>query len=633
MRSAVELRNSQLEIYRFRMRLIVACGFVLLFFALLLARFVYLQVLRHDHYQTLAEANRISIVPIVPNRGLITDRNGVILADNYSAYTLEITPSEVGDLDALIDALSTVVEISPRDRRRFRKLIEDSPSFESLPIRTGLSEVEIARFAANRYRFPAVEINARLFRRYPRGELFSHVIGYVGRINKRELDQLDASDQLSNYRGTDYIGKTGIERSYERQLHGIAGFKQVEIDSSGRMVRSLSRTAPVSGENLVLTIDAGLQEMAYKAFGDYRGALVAIDPRDGAVLALVSKPGFDPNLFVDGIDTQTWRELNDSIDHPLSNRALRGQYPPGSTVKPFMALAALELGKRTPQYTIYDPGYFTLPGVSHHWRDWKRGGHGRVNLHASIVHSCDTYYYALANDLGIDAIHDFLIRFGFGRRTGIDIEGEEAGILPSTQWKMRRYGQKWYTGDTISVGIGQGYLVATPLQLAQAVAIIASDGKVFKPHVVQYTQDSRSRQLTSLAAPPVTVLDLKPKNLALVKAAMVDVLRPGGTAARAGAGAPYAMAGKSGTAQVVAIKQNERYVESKVELRHRDHALFIAYAPAEKPTIAVAVLVENGGSGSHTAAPIARAVFDYYLLGKRPPPLVADVDGAADAGD
>jgi penicillin-binding protein 2 len=597
---------------------------VLVMFTALFARFVYLQVVKHEHYHTLAEANRISIVPIVPNRGLITDRNGIVLAHNFSAYTLEITPGKVHDLETLLNELAGIVQITPRDRRRFKRLLDESRNFESLPIRTRLSEEEIARFAANRYRFPGVEINARLFRQYPRAEIFSHVIGYVGRINERDLDHLEATGQVSNYRGTDHIGKIGIEQMYERHLHGNTGFEEVEIDSSGRAVRSLSRAPPVSGSDLVLTIDARLQEVAYNVFGDFRGALVAIDPRNGAVLALVSKPGYDPNMFVDGIDTQTWREMNESLDRPLTNRALQGQYPPGSTIKPFTALAALELGKRTPSYTIKDPGFFMLAGGSHQWRDWKKGGHGVVNMRKAIAVSCDTYFYGLANDLGIDAIHGFLEPFGFGRRTGIDIEGEGTGILPSQQWKMRRFRQKWFAGDTISVGIGQGYIVTTPLQLAQATAIIASGGAVYKPHLVQVLQDSRSNQVTTIAPELVTTLSFNADSVALVKSAMVDVMRAGGTAALAGEKSLYNFAGKTGTAQVIAIKQGERYEQTKVHERQRDHALFVAYAPAENPTIALAVVVENGGSGSGTAAPIARAVLDYYLLGKQPQPLKLD---------
>jgi penicillin-binding protein 2 len=621
MPAAVVLRDLQLELHRFHLRLTIAAAAMLVLFALLALRFFYLQVLEHEHYHTLAEQNRISIVPVVPNRGIISDRNGVVLAHNYSAYTLEITPSRAGDLEALIDALAQIVEITPRDRRRFRKLLEESRNFESLPIRTRLSEEEIARFAANRYRFPGVEINARLFRQYPHAELFSHVVGYIGRISPRDRERLEESGQAANYRGSDHIGKIGVEQSYERELHGVTGVERVETDAAGRAVRSLSRTPPVSGNNLVLTLDARLQEVAYTAFGDYRGALVAIDPRTGGVLALVSKPGFDPNLFVDGVDSQTWSELLGSPDKPMTNRALHGQYPPGSTIKPFMALAALELGKRTPHYAIHDPGFFTLAGGSHQWRDWKKGGHGIVDLHRSIVVSCDTYYYGLAHDLGIDAIHGFLGRFGFGARTGLDIEGEASGILPSQQWKMNRFRQKWFAGDTISVGIGQGYLVATPMQLAYATAILAAEGAAHRPHLVQSVQDARSYQLKSVSPQPAGFVPLKPEHLQRVRNAMVDVMRPGGTAARAGADAAYTIAGKTGTAQVIAMKPGEKYDPNRISERLRDHALFIAYAPVENPVIALAVLVENGGSGSGTAAPIARQVLDYYLLGRAPEPL------------
>ena len=618
---AVELRDAQLEIHRFRLRLAIASTFVLLMFGVLATRFAYLQVVQHAHYHTLAEANRISIVPIVPNRGIITDRNGVVLAHNYSAYTLEITPGRVADLEALVNELATIVDITPRDRRRFKKLLEESKNFESLPIRTRLSEEEIARFAANRYRFPGVDINARLFRQYPHAELFSHVVGYIGRINERDVKQLEESEQLSNYRGTDHIGKVGIEQRYEKQLHGTTGVEEVETDAAGRAVRSLSRRSPLSGNNLALTLDAKLQEVAYRAFGDFRGALVAIDPRNGAILALVSKPGFDPNLFVDGIDAQTWSEINNSPDKPMSNRALQGTYPPGSTFKPFMALAGLEVGKRSPHYTINDPGFFTLAGAGHQWRDWKKGGHGAVDLHKSIVISCDTYYYGLANELGIDNIFNFISQFGFGKRTGIDIDGESVGILPSQEWKMRRFKQKWFAGDTISVGIGQGYMIATPLQLAHATAAIAANGTVYRPRLVQHVQDSRTSQLQSVAPHVVGAVAAKPENLQRVQKAMVDVTKSG-TAARASAGAPYTFAGKTGTAQVVSMRGS--YVESRVHDRHRDHALFIAYAPAEKPTIAVAVLVENGGHGGSTAAPIARKIFDFFLLGKEPEPLKRD---------
>ncbi|MFZ9150014.1 MAG: penicillin-binding protein 2, partial [Burkholderiales bacterium] len=517
----IEIRDSERELQRFRGRLAILGIFLLSLFGLLLLRFFYLQVIQHGHYSTLAEANRISIQPIAPHRGIIVDRNGVQLAHNYSAYTLEITPSKVPDLNATIDELAEVVEITPRDRRRFRKLLEESKRFESLPIRTRLSDEEISRFAAHRYRFPGVEAKARLFRQYPQGEMFSHVVGHIGRINQKEVEKLESEDRLANYRGSDYIGKTGLEQSYEKFLHGTTGVEEVEVDSGGRAVRTLSRTPPVSGNNLVLNLDAKLQEIAYNAFGERRGALVAIDPTTGGVLAFVSKPGFDPNLFVDGIDPQSWGELNGSIDKPLLNRAAAGTYPPGSTFKPFMALAALFYGKRTPQQAISDPGFYMFGG--HRFRDDKVGGHGMVDMYKSIVVSCDTYYYVLANDLGIDPISRFMAMFGFGSRTGIDIGGESAGILPSSEWKMRRFKQKWYPGETISVGIGQGYNSYTPLQLASAMATLANDGVMFRPHIVNYVEDIRTLEKSLIEPKPLRDLALKPEHLKVIKDSLIGV--------------------------------------------------------------------------------------------------------------
>jgi penicillin-binding protein 2 len=612
-----ELRDHQKELRNFQVRLAVSAGLVLAMFCVLLARFFYLQVLQHDYYHTLAENNRISIVPIIPNRGLILDRNGAVLAHNYAAYTLEITPNKTGELDAVIDELAQVVEITPRDRKRFRKLLDEGRDFASLPVRTRLNDQEVARFAVNKYRFPGVDIRARLFRHYPNAEVASHVLGYIGRLTQADLDRLEAEGVAANYTGSDFIGKAGLEARYERALHGTTGFEEVETDAGGRAVRTLRSTLPVSGNNLLLSLDARLQDVAERVFGDRRGALIAIEPSTGGVLALVSKPGYDPNLFVDGIDTQNWEMLNNSPDHPLNNRALQGVYPPGSTFKPFMALAALELGKRSPRYTIADPGYFVLGGAGgHRFRDWKAGGHGMVDMHKSIVVSCDTYYYGLAQDLGIDNIHGFIGKFGFGSKTGIDIDGEVAGLLPSQDWKMRRFKQKWFVGDTISVGIGQGYNLATPMQLAFATSIIANNGVTFRPHVVRHIQNSQTNELTSIEVEPIGTLPLRPENLTLVREAMVDVTRPGGTAAWAGAGATYKIAGKTGTAQVIAMKQS--YDEKRIHERHRDHSLFIAFAPAAAPAIALGILVENGGHGSTAAAPIARKVMDFYLLGKEP---------------
>ena len=614
--TGVEFRDSHREQQQIRVRLGVLTGVVVVMFAILLARFVYLQVMQHAHYHTLAEANRISIVPATPGRGVITDRNGVELAYNYTAHTLEITPSKAGNVDNAINSLGEIVEISPRDRRRFRQLLEESKSFESLPIRSRLSDEEIARFAAHRYRFPGVEIKARLFRQYPQGELFSHVIGYIGRINQKELDKLDESGEIANYRGTDYIGKMGLEQSYERALHGTTGVEQVEIDSAGRAVRLLSRTPPTSGSNLVLKMDAGLQALAFKAFGNRRGALVAMDPQTGGVLAFVSKPGFDPNLFVDGIDPQSWAELRNSPDRPMLNRALNGSYPPGSTFKPFMALAALTYGKRTPQSGISDPGYYWLG--NHQFRDDVVGGHGWVDMYKSIVVSCDTYYYMLANDLGIDNIARFMSQIGFGSRSGIDLTGESTGTLPSREWKKKRFNKEWFLGETVSVAIGQGYNAYTPLQLASAVSTLANDGVMFKPHVVDYIENVATKVRTPVEPQPLRKLDWNPDHIATIKRAMVGVNKEG-TSAAVFAGAPYTSGGKTGTSQVIAIKQGEKYIESRVQERFRDHALFIAYAPADKPRIAVALIVENAGFGAKSAAPIARQVLDYYLLGKESP--------------
>ena len=625
------LRDHRRELATFESRLAVAGLVIFAAFALLTARFVWLQVIQKSHYHTLAEANRISIVPAVPNRGVILDRHGEVLASNESAYTLEVTPTEAGNLERALEELAQIIDITPRDRRRLKRLQEETRNLGSLPVRTRLSEVEVARFAANRYRFPGFDVKARLFRSYPQGEVASHAVGYIGRINEADLKRIEAEGQAADYKGTLHIGKLGIEGAYEQDLHGTTGSERVETDAGGRAIRSLSREAPLPGNDLIVTLDLGLQRAAEEAFGDYRGALVAIEPKTGDVLALVSKPGFDPNLFVDGIDPQSWDQLNNSPDKPLNNRALRGQYPPGSTIKPFMALAALSAGKRTPEFTIADPGVWSLPGVDRPFRDWKQGGHGMVNLHRSIVISCDTYYYGLANELGVDAIHRFMTPFGFGARTGIDIDGELPGLQPSSDWKWRRFKQRWYAGDTISVGIGQGYWLATPLQLAAATAVLANDGRVVQPRLVRAIRDSRTREIRELPVRNGPTLALRPEHLALVKAAMVDVMRPGGTAARAAEGAAYQMAGKTGTAQVIGMKAGEKYDEKRVKERHRDHALFIAFAPAEDPKIALAVLAENGGGGSGTAAPIARRVVDYYLAGRRN--AGAFVEIAEPAGD
>ena len=628
---ASELRNPERELFYFRRRLMVAGALVVVAFAGLFARFFYLQVVQHAHFQTLAETNRIAIVPIVPNRGVITDRNGIVLAQSYSAYTLEVTPSRVRNLDQTIDQLAEIVDVQPRDRKRFKKLLEESKNFESLPLRTRLTDQEVARFAVNRYRFPGVEIKARLFRQYPFGALASHVVGYIGRITDKDLERIADWDDTANYKGTDYIGKVGVELSYERELHGITGVEDVEVDAGGRAVRTLSRTPPVSGNNLRLSLDIKLQQAAEAAFGDRRGALVAIDPTSGDVLAFVSKPGFDPNLFVDGIDPANWQELNESPDKPLLNRPLRGAYPPGSTIKPFLAMSALNSGKRTPQQAIFDRGFFQIPEQAHVFRDDKPGGHGTVDMYRSIVVSCDTYYYQLASETDIDETARFLSAFGFGAKTGIDIEGELTGTLPSRAWKRQRFPKdaKWYLGDSISAGIGQGYNAFTPMQLAHAIAMIANDGVGYTPHLVKSVQDVRTGAVREIAAQPSSRLDIKPEYLAFIKHALQGVNKEG-TSAAAFKDARYPSAGKTGTAQVFSLK-GEKYSEHKLDERLRDHAWFMAYAPADQPRIAVAVLVENGGFGAQAAAPIARKVFDYYLLGSNEPgPVPAGADKPSD---
>jgi penicillin-binding protein 2 len=616
-RRTVELRDHRRDLYLFQIRLAVAGAVVAGVFLMLLSRLFYLQVVQHDYYQLMAEQNRVNIVPVVPHRGLIVDRNGVTLASNYAAYTLEITPSQVDNLDAVIDELSTLVDITPKDRRRFDKLLEEVPDFSSIPIRTRLNDEEVARFAVNRFRIRGVDINARLFRHYPSGNIASHVVGYIGRMSERDFAGLQKNGLAHNYTKSDYIGKVGLEQNYERVLRGVTGYEHVETDASGRSIRTLRSILPATGNNLLLALDAKLQQIAENAFGDYKGSVVAIDPETGGVLALVSRPGFDPNLFVEGIDPTHWDTLNNSPDHPLNNRALQGVYPPGSTFKPFMAMAGLELGKRDANYSINDPGYFVLGGSGHVFRDWKAGGHGIVNMRKAIVESCDSYFYGLAQDLGIDLIHEFIGQFGFGKNTGIDISGEVSGLLPSREWKEKRFGQRWYVGDTISIGIGQGYNLVTPLQLASATAILASGGRIFRPHLVQHIQNSQSNELETVEPHPVEEVPFQPRHIDLVRNAMVDVTRPGGTAAWAGSGAKYAFAGKTGTAQVIGLR-GQNYDEDRVAEKYRDHALFIAFAPADAPKIALAIIVENAGHGGSVAAPIARKMIDYYLLGLEP---------------
>ena len=615
------LRNVELELVRFRHRTLMVLAALSACFFILLARLVYLQVLQHEQLSQQAENNRTAIVPVVPNRGQILDRNGIVLASNYSAYTLEITPARVASVEQTIDDLAQIVEITPRDRRRFKKLREESKSFDSVSIRSRLSDEEVARVAAQLYRFPGVAIKARLFRSYPYGELASHVIGYIVRINqaeKRVMEDWPEEDQ-GNYRGTDYIGKLGIEQSYEKNLHGITGVERLETSAGGRAVRKLASSPSTPGDSVTLSIDIKFQHLIETLFGARRGALVALNPKTGEVLALVSKPTFDPNLFVEGIDADSWKELNESINKPLLNRALRGTYPPGSTYKPFMAMAALQSGKRSPSAIINDAGSWTYGG--HVFRSHGDTGLGPVDMYRSIVKSSNVYYYSLANELGVDAIHDFMAPLGFGQLTGIDLLGEVRGVLPSQAWKRNTYKRpeqkKWYGGETISLGIGQGYNTFTMLQMASATATLANGGIKHAPQVVLSRQDALNHTIQVVPAKPTQDLGFKPDHVAVIRRALVGVTQEG-TSARVFAGAPYLSGGKTGTAQAVTIGQKDKYNAAKMEEHQRDHALYMAFAPAEDPTIVLAVVVENAGFGAEHAAPIARRAFDYWLLGQYP---------------
>ncbi len=578
----------------------------------LVARLFYLQIFSHEHFTMLSQKNRVSLVALPPTRGLIYDRNGVLLAQNLPSFSLEVVPEQVSDMDATLSDLSKVIEISDSDLKRFKKLLQQKRSFESVPLRFRLSEEEVAKFANDRFRFPGVDIEARLVRDYPKGRQAVHLIGYVGRINEEELQQLDASV----YSGISHIGKTGVEKTYEDLLHGKAGFKQVEINALGRSLRTLEATAPTPGKNLYLTIDSALQAAAEDAFGDRRGALVAIDPANGDVLALVSTPTFDPNPFVNGIETEEYAALEQSPNRPLFNRALRGQYPPGSTVKPFMGLAGLENGKMSAEDTTYCPGFFSLKGNSHRYRDWKHSGHGTTNLDKAIAESCDVYFYDLALALGIDRIHGFLSQFGFGQKSGIDLQGEMAALLPSREWKQKSRKQAWYPGETVIVGIGQGYMLTTPLQLASATATMASRGNHMRPRVVKAIQEPDRSSVAIVEPVRNNVIRLSNSDYwDQAINAMINVVHgANGTAKAIGANASFQIAAKTGTAQVYSLKQNEKYNADNIPEKLRDHALFIAFAPAEAPRIALSIIVENGGHGGGTAGPIARQILDHYLL-------------------
>lgn len=604
---------------RFRLRAIVGASFALAFFLALAARLWYLQVDRYEGFSQRADNNRIAVLPIPPRRGQIMDRHGEILARNYRTYTLEVVPAQAGNIDEMFDRLRQIVYVSPFDQRRFKRRIGEQSRYASVVLRNNLNDTEAAWFAAHAFLFPGVDLRARWVREYPQGVTAAHVVGYIGRIAENDLDALEASGSLGNYRGTDVIGKKGIEKTWEAQLHGKTGLDEVEVNASGRPIRTLRRIDPVPGEDVKLSIDLSLQRVAEAAFGDNRGALVAIEPATGEVLAFVSQPSFDPNLFVDGIDVENWRQLNESPDHPLINRPLYGTYPIGSTYKPFVALAALELGKRSATQRFPDPGFYEFGGQR--FRNAGSVAYGMTDMHKALVVSSDTYFYSLGPEIGVNALHDFMKPFSFGQLTGIDLDGERAGVLPSTDWKRRSYkdreNQRWYAGETISVAVGQGYNSFTLLQLAQATSTLANDGLYRKPHLVHAVRDPlKDGQENEVVADSYRI-PLKQANVDVVKRAMADVVKSG-TARRAFANTPYNAAGKTGTAQVYSLR-GAKYRADKIDERLRDHALFMGFAPAENPKIAVALIVENAGWGASSAAPVARKIFDHWLVGPTAP--------------
>ena len=602
----MRLRDRQRESQIIQMRLIWTLAFVVIVLAALVSRMIWLQWVQHDRFQALADQNRVQTQAIAPPRGLLLDRHGRILADNQPDFSLVVIPEQVRDLDAALNGLRELISIDDDQIERFHiQRKQRRRAWEAIPLRSRLTMEEIALIAEARHEWPGVRIEAEAIRHYPHGDLFSHVVGYVNRINAEDIAAMDEAT-LANYSGTNFYGRAGIERQYEERLHGKVGYRKVETNARGRVQQVLEEIPPVPGEDIRLNLDLDVQRAAWDALGSRRGAVIAIDPRDGGVLAFVSRPGFDPNLFVTGISLTDYAAYRDDPDRPLFNRALQGQYPPGSTIKSMMGLAALEAGVTDWQRTIRDPGFFNLPGTTRIIRDWKRGGHGVVNLHTAVVESCDTYFYDASLKMGIDHMADFLAHFGLGKATGIDLQGELAGILPSREWKQRTRKSAWFHGDTVNTSIGQGYMLATPLQLAQTMVVSARRGKQIVPRVA----------MGAPAPEPKNHLVLKnPDNWPRMEAALADVLHgQRGTARAAGHGAQYRIAGKSGTAQVFSLASDVEYKELDVAERLRDHALFVAFAPVANPAIAVAVLVENGGSGGRTAGPVARAVMDAWLL-------------------
>lgn len=602
----MEIRDLFSELKRYQVRLTLSFVFILLCFLVIFIKLFFLQIVEYEKYKSRAQKNRIVVHPLIPDRGKILDRNGKLVADNDIYYTLEVVPKNISNIDDTYSKLQTYINLTKKDKERFKRLSEIAADFSSIPIKIRLTNKEIAIFSANRYLFPEVDLKYRFYRNYPNGRSASHVLGYLGRINKNDFDKLKRKDQLTNYTNYDFIGRSGVEQNYEYLLRGEIGYAEVETDASGKNLRILKEKKPISGKNISLTIDIDLQIFVEKQFKDYKGALVALDPNNGDVLALVSMPDFDPNLFVDGIEAESWRLLNSSEKKPLNNRAIQGVYPPGSTIKPFLAFSALEENFIDRYFTIEDQGFFKLPRSSHVFRDWKKNGHGTVDLKKAIYQSCDVFFYELSNKMGINNIFKSLNQFGFGERTGIDISGEVEGLLPSKEWKKRRFNQVWYPGDTISVGIGQGYFLATPIQLAVATSIIANKGNRVVPKLLLSSSDSMINLVSNFNS------DSYLNNIEYIKDSMIAVTSSEGTAFASAQNLKFKLAGKTGTAQVYSLRGRD-YDEDNIQEKLKDHSLFVAFAPADTPKIALALIVENGGSGSAVAAPIASKIIKYFL--------------------
>lgn len=630
MSQPIRLKDHEKDARLVRGRVVVGAIVVVVLICVLLARLYFLQVVQYEYHSTLSENNRVHVQPIPPTRGLIFDRNGVVIADNRPSFSLTMTRERSGDSQQVLDVIVEVLQLTPEDRALFEKRMKQGRRpFEPVPILFELNEEQIARIAVNQFRLPGVEVVAQLVRHYPQGAHFAHSVGYMGRINKKELKSLDPV----NYSGTHHIGKTGIERFYEAELHGQVGYEEVETNARGRVLRVLKRTDPIPGKDIVLSLDIKLQEAAEEALAGRRGAVVALNPMTGEVLAMVSQPSFDPNLFVTGISFKAYAELRDSIDRPLFNRILRGLYPPGSTIKPAVAIAGLDSGVISASTRVYDPGYYQLPNYDHKYRNWNRTGDGYVDLDTAIMRSNDTYFYDLAHKLGIDRLSSYMNQFGIGQKVSLDMFEESAGLMPSREWKRATRRQAWFPGETLILGIGQGYMQSTPLQLAQATALIASKGKWIRPHLAKTIEGVAPVDPNPM--PDIVLRD--PSSWAKVNHGMQQVVHGArGTARVAGVGAQYLIAGKSGTAQVVAIKQGEKYDRSKVQERHRDHALFVGFAPANNPQITVSVMIENGEAGSRVASPVVRKVMDAWLLdadGKLKPEYASPIKAEVTAND